>query len=277
MALSIALIAGCSFDKSGISFNDAGENSDARARADSGASADARGSADASPPATYVAYWSFDVDASDAAGAHDGVLVGDAAITIGGQGFAGGEALRLFADGDRVDIAAPTTFDFNRDFTWHAYIKTTDGSGALLSRNPAGSAWNQGSKALFVRGDEVEWDTGWVSNPGTGVVVTDDEWHQVIVTFEADTDALRIFVDASLGDTQADFDGVHEVDRFDEHVHVHNNGIADTGFSIGAANFTGGLASLDTLVGLIDEVAVFDRVLSGAELDHLITLGPSSL
>lgn len=215
------------------------------------------------------------MDATDATGAHDGTLVGSASITSGGRGFGDGEALRLQAEGDRVDVADPTTLDFNSDFTWHAVIKTDESSGAILSRNPRGSAWNQGSKALFVRASVVQWDTGWVSNPSTGVAVDDDEWHQVIVIFEAATDRLRIFVDPSPGDG-ADFDGSHEVDRFDEHTHEHAGGVADTGFSIGQANFTGGLSSLDTLEGLIDEVAIFPSALAGAELEQLITMGPRS-
>jgi hypothetical protein len=231
---------------------------------------------DAQVDFSYLSYWSFDSDASDRTGAHDGSFVGSAAVSTGGQGFGGGEALVLSADGDRVDLGNPTTFDFNSDFTWHLYLKTSDDSGALLSRNPLASNWNQGSKALFVRNSRTQWDTGWVGNPNTDVVVNDDQWHQVIVTFEAETDALNILVDPEMGESIGDYTGTHEVDRFDEHMHLHNDGLAHSSFTIGQANFTGGLGSLDTLVGMIDEVAVFDRVLSGAELDQLIASGPQS-
>jgi hypothetical protein len=255
------------------------------ADADPGAQVDATEGAlvDANPGApdaevmhSYLSYWSFNVDSTDLMGAHDGVLAGGAAITGGSQGFAGGEALVLSAEGDRVDLGNPTTFDFNSDFTWHLYIKTSDSSGALLSRNPLASQWNQGSKALFVRNSKIQWDTGWVSNPDTGTVVNDDQWHQIIATYAAQSDTLNIFVDPSVGDTSGDFSGSHDVDAYDEHTHNHNGGLAETSFAMGQANFTSGLASLDTLIGLIDEVAVFDRVLSGAELDQLITSGPQS-
>ncbi len=231
--------------------------------------------------AQIVSYWSFDADASDSNGAHDGTLVGGAAITNGSQGFGGsGEALQLNTEGDYVDLANPSTFDFNGDFTWHAYIKTTDISGALFSRNPDGTAWNQGSKALFVRDragiGEVEWDTGWVANPRTFVSVSDDNWHQVIATYVAATDQLDVFVDPIAGATNGQFSGVHDVNRFDEHSHVHNGALAETSFTIGRADFSGGLASLDALIGLIDEAAVFDTALTGAELDQLITSGPGS-
>ncbi len=294
--------AGCAFDPSGLGTGERGVDAqvaledggpvvdvDSGLRIDAGPprvdggpppvdaapAIDARPEVDAFvPPPPYVAYWSFDVNATDATGDHHGTLEGAASITGGGRGYAG-EALRLTADGDRVEVANPTTLDFNSDFTWHAYIKTRDGEGAILSRNPLGTAWNQGSKALFVRNRRVQWDTGWVGNPNSNVVIDDDEWHQVIAIFRAGTNQLQLFVDPNPGDT-ADFDASHEVDRFDEHSHTHNGGVAHTGFFIGQANFSGGLASLDTLIGLIDEVAIFPSALEGAELDQLITMGPGS-
>ena len=224
-----------------------------------------------------VAYWSFDIDARDETGFHNGGLVGSATITAGGQGFGGsGEALSISGGSAHLSAGNPTAFDFNADFTWHAYIKTSDSSGAIFSRNPAGSAWNQGSKALFVRGGTVQWDTGWVGNPGTNVAVNDGEWHQIIATYTAATDRLDVFVDPSPGATAGQYSGTHNVNAFDEQNHNHNGGIANTSFTAGQADFSGGLSSLDTLNGLIDELAVFDTALAGAELDQLITMGPAS-
>ncbi len=226
--------------------------------------------------AAPVAYWSFDIDARDATGFHNGALVGSAAITTGGQGAGGaGEALSI-SGGEAFMVAGnPTAFDFDSDFTWHAYVKTEDSSGAIFSRNPAGGAWNQGSKALFVRGGTVQWDTGWVGNPGTGVAVDDGGWHQIIATYAAAADRLEVFVDPSPGATAGSYSGTHDANAYDEHDHEHNGGTAATSFTVGQADFSGGLASLDTLVGLIDEVAVFDTALAGAELDQLIAGGPA--
>ncbi len=224
---------------------------------------------------TYVSYWSFDQDGADEMGVHDGNLTDGASISTGG-GFGGGESLLLTAEGQRVDVAAPETFDFNSDFTWHLYIKTADSSGALLSRSPPAESWNQGSKALFVRDSTVQWDTGWVSNPKTGVDVTDEQWHQIIVTYRQSDDDFKIYVDAVAESATPSHQSSHDVNKFDEHTHLHNGSIASTGFTIGQGNSAGGLSSLDTLVGQIDEVAIFDRVLEGSELDQLIIEGPSS-
>lgn len=263
----LGLVSGCSFTPAGgaeVGAIDGGDIDSAGPEIDAGPTV--------APP---IAYWSFDVDGRDGVGAHAGALVGGARITTGSAGRRG-EALRLNAAGDRFDIGAPTGFDFNADFTWHVYVRTSAASGALFSRNPAGTAWNQGSKAMFVRGRTVQWDSGWVSNPHTDVAIDDGNWHQVIATYVAASDRLDVFVDPAPGATAGQYGDTHDVNRFDEHTHVHLNGKAESGFSIGAANFTGGLADLGTLVGLIDEAAVFDRTLRGAELDLLITRGPAA-
>lgn len=223
-----------------------------------------------------VAYWSFDIDARDEGGFHNGALVGSAAITTGNQGFGGaGEALAISGTNSYMSAGNPTALNFGSDFTWHAYIQTSDVSGTIFSRNPSGTAWNQGSKALFVRSNNVTWDTGWVGAPGTGTAVNDGQWHQVIATYEANSDLLNIFIDPVAGATTGQYSGTHDVNRFDEST-THNGGAANTSFTIGQANFSGGLNNLDTLLGLIDEAAVFNNALAGAELDQLITQGPAS-
>ncbi len=224
-----------------------------------------------------VSYWNYDSKSGTTisdltVSGHDGTLVGGANITAGNLGYGGsGEALTLTGNGQRMSAANPTNFDFNSSFTWTAMVKTSDGSGAIFSRNPAGTAWNQGSNALFVRGNNVQWDTGWVGNPNTGINPTDNQWHQVVATFDAGTDKLDILVDGATG-----YSNTFNVNQFNEHTNNHNGGFADTSFTVGEANFSGGLSSLDTLVGLIDDAAVFDTNLTGAELDQLIRLGPAS-
>ena len=234
-------------------------------------------SVDAASDGSLVAYWPFDSDASDVLGNHHGTLQNNASITAGSLGFGGGEALSLNggtgAAADHVTTASPQSFDFNNDFTWHAYVKTSTVNGGVFGRTPAaGTTWNQGSKGLFLEGGRVEFDTGWVGNPNTGVTINDDQWHQLIVSFEAATDALKIWIDPSAGDAP-DLSLIHDVNRWDEHTHSHNGGIAHTSFRIGQTsdNF-----QANAIVGLIDEAAVFDQALNGLQLDQLINEGPGS-
>ncbi len=228
--------------------------------------------------AALISYWSFDTDASDGMGAHNGTLVNGAAISAGNLGFGGGEALSLGGGSgltaDHVTTANPTTFDFNTDFTWHAYVKTSSGSGAIFGRSPATPIiHNQGSKILFISSNTPRFDTGWVGAVNTGVAVNDNQWHQVIATYVAATDQLDIFVDPVAGATTGNYSGTHDVNRFDEHTLVHNGGLADTSFRIGQGsdNFNS-----NAITGLIDEAAVFNTALAGADLDQLITSGPVS-
>jgi hypothetical protein len=258
-AIALVLLSSCSFNGSvSVSASDASPPD-----------------ADAEVIHSYVSYWSFDVDATDLMGAHNGALVGGAAITTGGQGYLG-DALQLSEEGDRVDVANPLAFDFNVDFTWHFYMKTSEDSGALLSRSPPNADWNEGSKAIFVRNGRVQFDSYNVGNPDTGVDIDDDIWHQVIVTFRASDDVLKIYVDPSAGSPSPDYDETFNSNRYDEHTHEHRGDLAGSGFSMGDGNSTGGLGSLDTMIGLMDEVAVFSRVIEGAELVQLIDSGPSS-
>ncbi len=59
--------------------------------------------------ASPFAHWTFDVDASDALGAHPGAMMGNASISSDGGAIAG-EALILDGDGDYVSI--PYSSDF---------------------------------------------------------------------------------------------------------------------------------------------------------------------
>lgn len=182
----------------------------------------------------------------DGAGLHPGQLSADAQLVDTLRG-----GLALGGDAGWMAAADPDGFDFSQAFTWSLWMRGADGSGALISRNPAGTAWNQGSKALFVRGGTLQWDSGWVGNPRSGVDVTDDRWRHVAVTYDPAGDRFRMYVDG-----EAVIDQAFDVDRFTED-HVHNGGQARTGLFIGQAHFTGGLPNLDKYAGLIDDVTIW--------------------
>ncbi|MDB4438074.1 hypothetical protein N9195_00635 [bacterium] len=180
-----------------------------------------------------VAHWSFDTDFTDSIGIHNGTARNGASISTGTQGFGGGEALFLNGgtgtSAQHVTVASPTTLNFNNDFTWHAYVKTTSANGGIFGRAPAtGSVpnHNQGSKALFVGANNAQWDTGWVGAPSSNTLINDNQWHQIIVTYVAATDQLDIFVDPEIGAVAGQFSGAHDVNRFDEEILEHNGGFA---------------------------------------------------
>ena len=232
----------------------------------------------ASLHAAIVSYWSFDTDASDALGAHDGTLLNGASISSGNAGYGGGEALSLIGgsgtSASHVTTANPTAFNFNTDFTWHAYVKTSSGAGGIFGRAPATPViHNQGSKSLFISGNNVRFDAGWVGMPNTGTSVNDNQWHQIIATYVASTDQLDVFVDPAIGATTGNYSNTFNVNAYNEHTHLHNGGYAATSFRIGniSDNFQN-----SAINGLIDEAAVFDTALTGTALNQLIATGPTS-
>lgn len=214
--------------------------------------------------AALESWWTFDGAAGgsvpDLGGVHAGSLESGAQITSDGRdgdGLAG-------SPGGWMAAADPEGYDFAADFTWSLWMRGTDASGCLISRNPAGTDWNQGSKALFVRGGTLQFDTGWVGNPGTGVDVTGDQWHHVAATYDAGDDTLRLYVDGV-----AAYDQTFENGRFPETTD-HNGGQARTGLFVGQANVSGGLSDLGKYDGTIDDVAIWTEALSGDEIRRLM-------
>ncbi len=212
-----------------------------------------------------AAHWSFDSieggRVPDATGRHPGILEEGALLTAGSAGWSG-EALSGLTGG-WLAASDPELLDFDGDHTWSVWFRGTDDSGCLISRNPDGTDWNQGSKALFVRGGTLQYDAGWVGNPGTGVSVTDDLWHHAAVTFRASDDTFQVYVDGV----------VRYADRFDANAFPedtdHNGGRAETGLFVGQADFSGGLSDLGKYDGRIDEVALFSAALSEEDVGAL--------
>ena len=195
-------------------------------------------------------------------GRFDGALSEGAVVTRDGSGRDGSQALRGEGDG-WMAVSTPQAFDFARDFTWSVWFKGVDDSGALISRNPAGTGWNRGSKALFVRDGRVQWDSGWVGNPSTRTSVTDDRWYHAVVTYIADDDALRLYINGQL-----EFDDAFDVNAFPEDLD-DQGGRAQSGLFVGQAYFSGGLRGLDNYEGLIDDVAIWNAALTEDEVAAL--------
>ncbi len=110
-----------------------------------------------------------------------------------------------------------------------------------------------GPKTLFVQGGPLAFDTGWVGQFGGIAAVNDGEWHHVGVTVEIvdGGDPIQFYVDGAI-------DGLGQM-NVDEHppndaelVMIGLDGRADLEFP--------------PFVGLIDEVGVYNRVLTEEEM-----------
>ena len=97
---------------------------------------------------SLLGVWDFDAVAGRTVsngvegGRFDGALSENAAITEDGSGRHGSQALWGRGEG-WMAVNDPQAFDFAQDFTWSLWFRGEDDSGALISRNPAGTAWNQ--------------------------------------------------------------------------------------------------------------------------------------
>jgi sorbitol-specific phosphotransferase system component IIA len=156
--------------------------------------------------------------------------------------------------------------DLGADFTAAVWVKTAETGGVMVSKQSDDGAFARGEKMLYV--DAGERDSGapagaitilgngvnWIASAGPAV--NDDEWHHVALTFQADrlgNEPGVIYVDGE------------PVDRY---VRQNYNGRADnppdTLFigrtpqprTEGTTNF----------IGLLDDVAIFNIVLSQDEI-----------
>ena len=226
-----------------------------------------------------VSYWSFDEvkgeTVEDDFGDHDGTIVEGELPIVGGKS---GDALEFDGSGAYVNIADPEGFSFNADFTWAAWIKT-DTAGTIIARTPGVGNHAQGARQFFVgNGDfaslsSLAFDVGWVAffESEAGSIV--NEWQYATVTVEFETsgsnDTARLYIDGNPVSVKDNWN----VNTFDDAGLAVKIGYlnADTDWWSPAFN------------GLIDEVAIYDRVLSEAEIKQnfaavtLAVLSPEKL
>lgn len=205
--------------------------------------------------AGLAAAWPFDADFTSLVAGFDGEPINGASISddaaVGGGAVSLGQAEQQY-----VDIAAQVIANGSLSYSVAGWYKVAGGSGRrfLWETSPANWAISaevtpDGNLKAFARladASSHSADTG--MQPGLG------EWHHVAVTF-----------DGAAGEGAIYFDGTPVDVAWDPAFPVFV-GTADTeGFHIGS--FRGG--SDRFFDGLIDDVGVWNRVLSAAEVEHL--------
>jgi len=161
-------------------------------------------------------------------------------------------ALNLDGVDDYVTIANPTSFDFNKNFTWSAWIKTgMQVRGAILSKT--NNEQTAGVKTFHLGGDgspafhAPEVGSAWGIQP-----VNDNQWHHVVMTVEYNGDATFQFY----------IDGIH-----DNQCQLSNlNAYSETGFEFQIGYDSRYPGVLFPFSGMIDEVRVWNKVRTLAEI-----------
>jgi VCBS repeat-containing protein len=203
-----------------------------------------------------VGYWNFDqssgdaLDQSNVGGVDDGTLRNGASFNTTGGIFGG--AIELDGVNDDVQVVSSRGVIRNEIRTTSAWIRQDVGnnSATIISwgENTVDSTkwvWrnNAGRLRVEVRNGAVQ--------TSAATDIDDGDWHHVAMTYDATN--IRLYVDGNLEQTGAiavDTDRVHLL-TIGEDSHSNNR------------NFG----------GLIDEVAIWDRVLSDAEIGDLYNAG----
>ena len=238
-------------------------------------------------------FWDFDSapndtvrDLSPNVPQHDGILTGGAVITSGNQGFGGsGEALDTSIE-ENAHMAAmdAESYDFNDSFTWSAMVKIfepaaegEEAGAGIFGRAPAESEHNNGSKVLYLNGETLGFDTGWVGAVNSEEPFLElDTWHHVAMTHDADEGVISIYLDGEpiiSNETDEPVEGFEfGVAEFAEDEEF-GGGVVNTGFRVGdgAIGFFA-----DPFPGIIDNAAVWSVALSTEEI-QLLAGGASPL
>jgi mono/diheme cytochrome c family protein/glucose/arabinose dehydrogenase len=156
-----------------------------------------------------------------------------------------------------VTVSTAGAFDFNKDFTWSAWVHTT-GDGTILACAPSAGKWARGGKSLFVRDGKLAFDVGWVGVLESSERVSDGRWHHVAVTNSSrdggQKGSTRLYVDGYLAGARDDW----KVGAFPEDGLVLKIGFTSVDFPRPSA-----------FQGRVDEVAVWSRALEPLEIEAL--------
>ncbi len=219
-----------------------------------------------------VGNWTLDSDATDSSGnSYDGTLTGDAAIdTTDATDIVGAGKLSLDGSGDYVNLDAHVAgFSGLTEGTIAGWVRVTDaGENILFSVSDKDDAQSV-AKFGIEAGGQVKW---LASEGGLDVLaystqtVNDGAWHHIAVTVNSGGNTLYIdgvvaSVSYSAGSaaTTNFFNNVSDIDA------------VDIGRSVRAG------APEGEFNGLADEVRVYDRALSVADINELVAQAPTSV
>jgi putative heme-binding domain-containing protein len=151
-----------------------------------------------------------------------------------------------------LQIARSKDFDLaHRDYTIHARVKTRQG-GTIFSSTAGAGPWAADDKSLFVRNGRLVFDVGWVGAVTSKSAVSDGQWHDVAMTYQADTGAVRLYIDGR-PDAQGRLEPRDRGPRRSARI-----GYTANDFPTPASFFTGAM----------EEVRFYDRALSNREVSR---------
>ena len=202
------------------------------------------GSACATPPPGAVAWWPGDGNAKDITAGHDGTLQNGATFAPGvsGQAFSFGGSTD-----SHIEVPDSSAWSFGTNPFTIALWARFDTTGKLIASNDVGDhkSWTfrETNAYLVFSFDSPEYEPIYLVNPGT---YQTNRWYHLAVTREGTTYTFYI-------------NGIAVHRATDSHV------IADASgpLTIGEDGFN----------GLIDEIGIYNRALSPAEIQSIFNAG----
>jgi hypothetical protein len=201
---------------------------------------------------SLIGWWRGEGDALDASGnGNDGTLIGGATYATGKFG----QAFSLDGEDDYIDMESSSSLNLQHSFTMSAWVKTDTifiGTQRILGRVGApigedlggdGYGWGiVGNQLRFTTFNKQDYDS-------TLADINPDTWYHLAIVFDSNN-AVSFYVDGEYLETIAGY---------------------ESGDDVSEANFTIGNTTYfqEPWSGSIDDVAIFDRVLSEGEISSL--------
>ncbi len=220
-------------------------------------------------PPNLISWWPGDGNANDIINGNPGTLQNGATFAAGFVTSGNGEAFSFDGVDDFVEIPSTPELQITGSITIDAWIKvdlgfTTQGrqivdkQGGLTDRSYAFQVVGSTAAPLpdvvdFFFSEDGSFDPDNCIGGTTNVV--DGQWHHVAATFDSATKEMRVYVDGSL-----DASKIAE----DSSIHVNSQNVIIGRFGGFAAN---------PFPGLIDEVEIYNRALSSAEIQAIFLAG----
>jgi alpha-tubulin suppressor-like RCC1 family protein len=200
------------------------------------------------PVAGLAAYYPFSGNADDLSGrGNDGVAYG---ATLADDRFGrANSAYHFNGSGDYIRVPYSDTLGFPHDLTVAAWIKTSGGAGGIADEHNGGSDGNfafslaQGGRLRFGRSAAV------ASGQYDSDFVNDGQWHFVVGLYDSANHIVKYYVDGYFASSYTELQSLP-----DDHIPL----------IIGDEN-----DQLDAFDGVIDDVRLYNRVLSEAEIGAL--------
>ena len=202
-----------------------------------------------------ISYWTFDEAAKDFFGINNGSIKGAPETVVGKIG----KALLFDGSDDYVDCGDDESLAFERtdEFSIQAWINNEGPDHeVIVAKMPSSGTYRgwmfwfrkEGTVGVVIRND---WPSRNLIEVNTTEIFPDSEWHHVVMTYDGSSEAagVKVYVNGAVTTPNVVHDGLSETTIIDLNVNI---GARDDGKNL--------------FVGTIDEVGIYNRVLSEDEI-----------